>query len=46
MEDSINKVQIKIEKMQNDLMYKWYFCEKNIKDDIFQKLTKNSEKYE
>lgn len=46
MEDSINKVQVKIEKMQNDLMYKWYFCEKDIKKDIFSKLTQNSEKYE
>ena len=46
MEESINKIESKITTMKNDLMYKWFFCEQNIKDDIFDKLTQNSEKYE
>ena len=46
MEESIGKIESKINKMKNDLMYKWFFCDQDVKDDIFNKLTQNSEKYE
>jgi len=46
MDESISKIESKITTMKNDLMYKWFFCEQDVKDDIFEKLTQNSEKYE
>lgn len=46
IEKSIIELESKINKMKDDLMYKWYFAEEDIQMDIFNKITANQEKYE
>lgn len=46
LEQAIQGLEVKINKIQEDLMYKWYYCDKDSQDNIFDQITKNQEKYE
>jgi hypothetical protein len=46
LEKTITKLEEKIQKMQGDLMYKWYYCDEQSQQNIFEQLTKDQEKYE
>jgi hypothetical protein len=46
IEKTIFKLEGKINKIKDDLMYKWYFAEEDVQLDIFDKITANQEKYE
>ena len=46
IEKAINKMQAEIGKMKSDLMFKWYYCSEGDRNNIFNQLTKNQEKYE
>jgi hypothetical protein len=46
LENTINDLEQKTNKMKEDLMYKWYYADEKIQSSIFEQLTKNQEKYE
>ena len=46
LDKTINQLEQKMLKMKQDLMYKWYYANQNMKDRIFEQLTKNQEKCE
>jgi hypothetical protein len=46
LERAISDIENKTNKIKNDLMYKWYYADKNIQSSIFEQLTKNQEKQE
>jgi hypothetical protein len=46
LEQTILKIEEKSNIMKNDLMYKWFHCDKEARENIFEQLTKNQEKYE
>lgn len=46
LEKAISSMEGKINKMKNDLMYKWYYLDEPSQQNIFEQLTKNQEKYE
>jgi len=46
LENTINNLEQKMQKMKEDLMYKWYYADERIQASIFEQLTKNQEKYE
>ena len=46
LEGAISGIEEKTNKIKNDLMYKWYYCDQKMRENIFEQLTKNQEKYE
>jgi hypothetical protein len=46
LEQSIHQLEEKIDRMKNDLMYKWYYSSESVQLHIFEQLTKDQEKYE
>jgi hypothetical protein len=46
LEMSIHQLEEKIDRMKNDLMYKWYYSPESVQLHIFEQLTKDQEKYE
>lgn len=46
LDNTIQSLEQKIQKMREDLMYKWFFADKDLKEKIFQQITKDQEKYE
>jgi len=46
LEQTISDMEQKTNIMKNDLMYKWFYCDKEARENIFEQLTKNQEKYE
>lgn len=46
LDNTILKLEQKIQKMRGDLMYQWFFADDNAKQNIFEQLTKNQEKCE
>ena len=46
LEQAISGIEEKTNKIKNDLMYKWYYCDQKMRENIFEQLTKNQEKYE
>lgn len=46
LEQTISEMEQKTNVMKNDLMYKWFYCDKESRENIFEQLTKNQEKYE
>jgi hypothetical protein len=46
LEQAISDLENKIKKIEDDLMYKWYYCNEENQNSIFEQITKNQEKYE
>ena len=46
LEQAISGIEEKTNKIKNDLMYKWFYCDQKTRENIFEQLTKNQEKYE
>lgn len=46
IENAINKMESEVNKMKNDLMYKWYYCGTEQQQHIFKQITKDQKKVE
>ena len=46
LEKTIKSIQQKIKQMESDLMYKWFYSDDKVKENIFSQLTKDCEKYD
>lgn len=46
IETAINKMESEINKIKNDLMYKWYYCNAEQQKYIFKEITKDQKKVE
>ena len=46
IEKAINKMQAEINNMKSDLMFRWYYCSQEDRNNIFNQLTRNQERYE
>lgn len=44
LEETISKMEKKITSIEKDIMYKWYYCNLEQQESIFQQLTKSKQK--